>query len=551
MPPRRRLRRLNFGSEQAETDPLLDTAFYESEIYEAIASTSDRHRFLIGRTGSGKSAILQHLEETVPGHIIRIDPENLALNYILDLGIVKDLAARDVHLDPFFNALWKHVLLVEIIRHRYKLDSPESKRQLIATLRDLLRRSPGKRQALDYLDEFGEKFWCETDERVREITNQLETRLTAGAAAGTPPGQPIGAAAHLGAERIRTDTDHMVETDRLQRIINETQVARLNKMITVLDDDILNSPQLFTYVVIDDLDRNWADDQLANDLIRCLFAAVLGLVKVRNLKIVVALRTNIFDHLRFGSRAGGQEEKYRDLALYMRWTRAELIEFADERAAVVGRDERITRLKSLKDLLPVSVSGPRRVTALDYLLSRTLMRPRDVISFVNHALTLAAGKTRLSWSDLYNAERNYSKNRLLALRDEWKPTFPHIDRLFEKFRACSPQLTPDELADLLEHGTTALLADRTFAGESWLFDLASPMWDAHVCDWGEKHQRLLQLLYDIGFLGIGPDPHTEFSYDQPGLADSPATLTAATAFAVHPAFQTALDISAPPRSRRS
>ncbi|MDP9409166.1 MAG: hypothetical protein M3P70_01475 [Actinomycetota bacterium] len=78
---------------------------------------------------------------------------------------------------------------------------------------------------------------------------------------------------------------------RFQRIVNETQLARLNKMINVLDDDILDSPHHFTYVVIDDLDKEWVDERIANDLIRCLFSTVYSLQHVRHLKIVVALRT--------------------------------------------------------------------------------------------------------------------------------------------------------------------------------------------------------------------------------------------------------------------
>jgi len=141
----------NLGGEQAEADPLLEAAFYESSIYRAIASRENRHCFLIGRTGSGKSAILQRLEEVHPDHVIRIDPEDLSLPYILDLGVVKHLAALDVHLDPLFNALWKHIFIVELIRHRYQVDTAESKRSVLAGLMERIKRDPSKQRALEYL----------------------------------------------------------------------------------------------------------------------------------------------------------------------------------------------------------------------------------------------------------------------------------------------------------------------------------------------------------------------------------------------------------------
>ena len=77
-------------------------------------------------------------------------------------------------------------------------------------------------------------------------------------------------------------------------------------MIDVLDDNILDTPHDYRYVVIDDLDINWVDGRIANDLIRCLFATVYGLQHVRNLKVLVALRTNIFQELDF-ARKGGKE----------------------------------------------------------------------------------------------------------------------------------------------------------------------------------------------------------------------------------------------------
>lgn len=176
--------RLSLGGEQAEADPLLNRAFYESADYSSIASKEDPHCFLIGRTGSGKSAALSRLEAISPSHVIRIDPEDLSLPYITDLSVIQALSHLDVHLDPFFIALWKHVLLVEIIRHRYSVNTPDAKQNFLAALRDKILRDTSKKNALEYLDQFGEKFWCETDERVREITDKFEEEVESAGSLG-------------------------------------------------------------------------------------------------------------------------------------------------------------------------------------------------------------------------------------------------------------------------------------------------------------------------------------------------------------------------------
>jgi hypothetical protein len=165
----------NLGGEQAEADQLLKLAFYESSDYSAITSKYDSRCFLIGRTGSGKSPALQHLEESRLGKVVRIDPEDLSLPYIVDLQVIKYLDSLDINLDLLFIALWKHVLLVELVRHRYNVDSPVAKQNFLSALRDRIKRDPGKAAALQYLDEFGEKFWCEADERVREIAERRRT----------------------------------------------------------------------------------------------------------------------------------------------------------------------------------------------------------------------------------------------------------------------------------------------------------------------------------------------------------------------------------------
>jgi hypothetical protein len=529
----------NLGGEQAEADPLLEFVFYRSGDYSAIESRLDPRCFIIGRTGSGKSAALQHLEETLPGKVIRITPEDLSLPYIVDLRVVRYLDSLDVHLDLLFTALWKHVLLVELIRHRYNVDSPTAKQNFLDIIRDRVKRDPGKRAALQYLDEFGSKFWCETDERVREITETFEERIDAEAKArfGLPH---VGLT--TGSETGATLTTELraEQADRFQRIVNQTQLARLNKMLTVLDEDILDTAQQSTYVVIDDLDREWVDERLANDLIRCLFKTVLDLKRVRHLKVLVALRTNIFHELDFGAR-GGQEEKFRSLVLQMRWTKRDLEGLMDERVRYVSR-QGDGSLASVADLLPSS--NKTRGYAFDYILGRTLMRPRDTISFINECLSLQSGKGYLTWDDIVSAEEAYSEKRLLALRDEWKPTYPDIQRVFQLFRKALSPIPKERFGDYLDDAML-LLSDPNFRGVRWMTALSEAMWSSgEEKSWTDIYQPLTKMLYEAGFIGLAGSSTggKVYAYDDPGLADNPSNLDRTHSFVIHPAYHMALGI---------
>lgn len=530
----------NLGGEQAEADPLLEHAFYESSDYSTIASKFDTRCFLIGRTGSGKSAALKHLDESHPGKVVRIDPEDLSLPYIVDLQVIKYLGSLDVNLDLLFIALWKHVLLVELIRHRYKVDSPAAKQNFLSTLREKIKRDSGKAAALEYLDEFGEKFWCEADERVKEITERFEQKIKA------------EQKAHLGLSKSSIDASAGADTtfgneskaemtDRYQRIVNQTQLARLNKMIDVLDDDILNSSQHQTYVVIDDLDRDWVDERLSNDLIRCLFRTVLDLKKVQHLKVLVALRTNIFRELDFGTRTGGQEEKFRSMALTIRWSANDLENMLNERARIAG-DQFGMQVQSIRELLPAS--NKSRGDALQYMLSKTLMRPRDIISFLNECFALSSGKDRISWADIQSAEREYSEKRLLALRDEWKPTYPDIQKALNVFRRITLPLQKEAFTQHLDE-IMLLVAERDFRGGEWVSKLSEAMWSANSnSEWTDLYQPLASLLYDIGFIGMARKGVNNiiYSYDRPGFADSHRNLSEVEVFYIHPAYHDALEI---------
>lgn len=534
------MKRFSLGGEQAEADPLLQETFYGTAQFEALSSREDPKCFVVGRTGSGKSAMLQQIEDEHAGHVIRITPEDLSLPYIAGLGGIKHLVENEVHLSPFFSALWKHIFLVEIIRHRYSVNSPAAKQNFLTTLREMIAQDKSKLAALEYLNDFGDKFWCETDERVREITEKFEQQVKAEGSVG---GSALGFKAGVEESGVRT-LEHRTEmVERYQKIVNDTQMPRLNKMITVLNEDILDSPQHFTWVVIDDLDRDWVDDAIVNDLIMSLFGAVVEMKKVRNLKIIVALRTNIFTTLDFASSKGGQEEKFRALTTRLRWTPGDINEMLDERVRVAGKRIGATDLTGVADILPPR--NPRRGDALDFVLRRTMMRPRDALAFLNNCHEISGGRPRITWDSLNEAEPHYSHNRLLALRDEWKRSYPGLDAVLGAFAGAATVLSPEVFRRHLDEAAM-LLASPTFSGRDWLMELTKQVWEGEDGrDQGlQPFRPLIELLFDIGFIGFRQaSPKAIFSQDQPEFLTQYHAFDSIAGFVVHPAFWATLGIS--------
>jgi hypothetical protein len=524
------------GGEQAEADALLEHAFLETGASAVLPSRVDSRCFLVGRTGAGKSAALQHLEDRSAEHTIRINPEDLSLPYITGLDAIRYLDSLNINLDQFWVALWKHVLLVEIIRHRYGVTTPAAKQNFLQNLKEKIARDPGKQAALDYLEEFEGKFWCETDERIRDITDRFATTVRGEGKLSVPAGI-ANVSSNISREKSIEHQEDVRKVDRFQRIANDVQLAKLNKMIAVLEEEILDD-QHFTYVVIDDLDRDWVDERLSNDLIRCLFRTVLDLKRVRNLKVVVALRSNIFRELDFGKNGGGQEEKFRSLILDVRWTRQNLTAMLDDRVRVAAEMHSFPA-QNLRDILPPQ--NKTRGNPIDYILDRTLLRPRDAIAFVNEAIAEAAGKTRVTWPDIFAAEHRYSSNRLLALRDEWKPTYPGIEQVVEKFQASSSRIAHPELERILDE-IAILGTSPSFPGRRWMDPLTERIWNSSSGDWWTDNQPLANFCFSIGLIGASTvhSAAPRFMSDDPLLIDTPDRFRSVRYFFVHRAYQSAL-----------
>lgn len=173
-----------------------------------------------------------------------------------------------------------------------------------------------------------------------------------------------------------------------------------------------------------------------------------------------------------------------------------------------------------------------------------MMRPRDVIAFVNECFSHSAGKKTLAWSDIESVDLRYSQNRLLALRDELKPTFPGIGDVFDVSRGAPLSMSRDEFGAFLDE--IALLPARSaFQGSVWITPITEPLWDgAGHTEWAEQYSELAAMLYDTGFIGIkNRGERVYYSFQYPGHANSHSNLGPAARFQVHLSVRAALDIS--------
>ena len=160
----------------AEQDTeFLPSCFVDTGAYDLAQTGHDNRIIIVGRTGTGKSAVLQTLETQYAKKVIRIEPENLALTYVSNSTILNFFAHIGVNLDPFFKLLWRHVITVELLNHHFQDRPNPTSPNLLSRLRDLFssetKEDRKRQEAVEYLEKWGKSFWKETEFRVKEITS--------------------------------------------------------------------------------------------------------------------------------------------------------------------------------------------------------------------------------------------------------------------------------------------------------------------------------------------------------------------------------------------
>lgn len=105
----------SIGAPDAETDNNLNEVFIDNGAYEALVNPDIPKCIIIGRTGSGKSALIKKLRDSEE-FISTLNPEQMSLTYLTNSTILTYLRKLDVSIGFFYKVLWKHVFIVEILK---------------------------------------------------------------------------------------------------------------------------------------------------------------------------------------------------------------------------------------------------------------------------------------------------------------------------------------------------------------------------------------------------------------------------------------------------
>jgi len=521
------------GAAAAEDDTLLSECFVDTGYLAALSDCSDPRSILVGRTGTGKTALLKKLAETQE-RVINVPPESLSLAYISNSSILNFVSRLGVNLDIFYRLLWRHVFTVELLKAHFQIDSEEAKRSFLQRIFDRFKNQK-QRKAIEYLEKWGKDFWEETEYRIKEVTNKLESEIEASIQTRIPK-------ISFGFDGLSklTEEEKGEILHRSQEVVNKVQIRQLSDIIELIDD-VLTDPQKRYFILIDRLDEDWIEDRLRYQLIRALIETVRDFRKVKYAKIIVAVRQDLLDRLfRLVRSSGYQEEKYRALYLSVHWTDTQLRQILEIRLNHLVQRRYTTQKVSFSDLFPKTIENH---PTIKYVLARTLGQPRDVIHFVNKCIAAATNKQQITVNILRAAEGEYSRDRLRYLADEWYADYPNLIKFAHILRR---QRWRFSLVDFPLSECEEFCLDYAVSCDeqtsSFISDIARQVAYGNMSAQDFRKQLFLTF-YKVGLVGLKIEAYEKYFFStKQGRTISSSEISEKTKIEIHPAFWRVLAI---------
>lgn len=533
-------RDIRVGKVSAEEDSdLLFECFVDTEALSDILDMENNASILAGRTGAGKSAIIQYINRNKKSAVI--EPGDMAMDYIANSDVIRFLNDIDAPLGILFQTLWKHVLLVEYIKVRYQLGAAGGGQKMFERLIERCRTDIRRKKAKEYIEKYYGSFWVSMDENLKTITSAFEENIEAEIGVDI---SKFKSRAGYGRNLSRENKQEYIA--RAKKIINSEQLRELSAVIDLISSD--EASGFPTFLLIDRLDTRWVDEQIKYKLINALVESVHKFRPIRSLKIIVALRTDVIEKsMQENEDTGFQREKYQDFITNIRWGQDQLKELINRRIdRSYRRKYSPNKQVYFDDIFPYDLDGGG---SYKYIIERTLLRPRDLIAFTNECLNVAESKSEIAPKDIYAAERTYSLQRLSALIDEWRSAYPCIEAALGLLSGRNESFA---LSSLSEEEIDNLAVKIAGTGRDALAKSA----DLHV-ESGSVQTReaflkeLASLLYRTGAVGIKLNANVPVMYSHLGRSTiTSSEISMSSSVYVTKMLQVSLNINAKSSDRR-
>ncbi len=110
-----------FQNTSAEREENLANYYVDNPYFQSAVDSKSKKAFFVGRTGIGKTAILESVRRRTSSqqNIISIDPEDFAFKIMEGSEVLKQLTSHQINLDLFYKSMWKYIFVTEILKEIY------------------------------------------------------------------------------------------------------------------------------------------------------------------------------------------------------------------------------------------------------------------------------------------------------------------------------------------------------------------------------------------------------------------------------------------------
>jgi len=431
-----KLNQIDWGDDSAEKDRFLLNYFVESESFRRLTKKSKS--LIIGRKGSGKSAIRRKLEEHFSKeedtYIVNLSPKYTSIRNILnDQDITKNYGE-----EIFFQHTWLRQIMLDCLckvgddsKGKYIKDSIEFARSISIQL---------NRTSKDIV------------ENIVEILNKIKVKA--------------GKLGDLGLQLER-------------ELRNVADVDSLEFHTKKLSDDGAKF-----VILIDDLDLGWDNSDTANNLLLGLLSSINYLMALsQNIYCCIFLREDVYSILMNKTQ---HSDKYRNIER-IRWQKDKLLEILNERIQFNRKQNNLSLAEHpFISVFPETVGTHNTI---NWLIDKTLSRPRELIQF-SRFYSETVDDEFPNDQMLKECEYAYSIWKLDDLCSEFSNQYPGLNNIFSywktQFFRQKYHLKKEDVDNMLFQ-----VLDDVHFDELWYKQIQS----------AADTDKLLNILYEIGFIG--------------------------------------------------
>lgn len=487
------LKKLSFGAPAAERDIAQGLAeyFVDSGAYSRLINR--QKTIVIGNRGAGKSALFKVLgdrSKKAGASVIELNPENYSYEMLCGALKAEKEGAWAKH--GAFASAWKYLIYLLVMRH-------------------VTEQGPRLKTGA-----------------ASKIYNYLRDNHPAGIA-DTPIAILISYLKRMEGIKI-AGYEAALKTRELAKLYKLQELEPLLPSLAEL------TTRRKVLVLIDELDKGWDSSEDAKAFVSGLFQACVSInERDPNLTIFVSLRQELYDSI---PALYDDAQKYRDIIETIRWDERTLLTVVSSRIRYSLPELAAKSDEEAWNSIFAETLQYRKSRSFNYMIDRTLYRPREIIQFCTDALEEAESQQTvpIDYGVISHAELSYSDARQKDISGEYRFQYRGLQSIFELFRGRVYLMERDDLVELC---LAISLGEAKIDKEaSWAL--------------GQDPDYLIDVLWRVGFLrayavgGLKAMRRSGSSYVGPHQI-STLNLQSINRFQVHPMFRASLGMKEPKR----